>query len=294
MINITKKQKIIVYLLVLAVGFSFLVISLQKNITQVSAQVVPVTVNINHLGFGTVFPGEELTGTFSVSYAEEGEGVNYRIIQKRKPLPPEHSEYPDGGDPEMPGFYNNLCPHLEKVSLEGEGDTEGQDGNAFVGPEDITDVWTIYFKVPAIFGHVAQEHMGGIISESGEYGCDISVDVLISPSSICGMKFFDVNQDREMWGDDYVLPDWTINLLEFTDCTSGEGCDNGWEVIASEITDNNGNYCFDLLEAGTYRVKEVLQPGWFPTIPTNPDYHQATINEGQTLNYIDFGNYIER
>ena len=31
--------------------------------------------------------------------------------------------------------------------------------------------------MPAIFGHVAQDHTGGVINEAGEYGCDISIDL---------------------------------------------------------------------------------------------------------------------
>ena len=80
---------------------------LQGPIFKVSAQIVPVTVGMENLSFGTVFPGEELEGNFIVTYADTGDGIGYRIIQKRKPLPPEHPEYPNGGDPEMPGYYRS-------------------------------------------------------------------------------------------------------------------------------------------------------------------------------------------
>jgi len=165
-------------LITLAVMFSFILvlITLQMNITKVSAQIVPVTVSTKNLTFDTVFPGEELQGNFIVTYVDEGDGIAYKLIQKPKPLSPEHPEYPNGGDPQNPGYYRNLCPFLTKVSNEGEGDTEGQ---AFVGPAstDSSDTWIIYFKVPAIFGHVAQDHTGGVVSENGEYGCDISIDI---------------------------------------------------------------------------------------------------------------------
>ena len=160
-----EKKKLLIFLIFfisLTVIVSYLMINSQK----VSAQIVPVTVSTNNLSFGTVFPGEELQGNFIVTYIDEEGEINYRIIQKPKPLPEEH--------PDSPGFYRNLCPFLTPVSVEGEGDTTS---SAFVGNADLSDNWTIYFKVPAIFGQVGQDHTGGVVSENGEYGCDISIDI---------------------------------------------------------------------------------------------------------------------
>ena len=78
----------------------------------------------------------------------------------------------------MPGYYRNLCPFLEKVSVETEGDTED---SAFVGLSDTSDTWIIYFRVPAIFRNVGQAHIGGVVDSNGEYGCDVSVDILEEP-----------------------------------------------------------------------------------------------------------------
>jgi len=172
-----RKKRLKKQALIFGLPISIIIIILiifQGQIFKVSAQIVPVTVNVEHLDFGTVFPGEELEGNFIVTYADTGDGIAYRIVQERKPLPPEHPEYPDGGDPEMPGYYRNLCSHLTKVKdiTETDQDTEN---SAFVGPEDISDTWIIYFEVPAIFGNVAQDHIGSVIDENGEYGCDISI-----------------------------------------------------------------------------------------------------------------------
>lgn len=164
--NIFKKQKLF-FLFTIVVFLTVVLIGFWINSTRVSAQILPVVVNVEHLDFGTVFPGETLEGNFIVTYATTTGGVYYRIIQKPKPLPEGHPEYP--------GYYKDLCPFLEKVSVETEGDTEDR---AYVGEDDTSDTWIIYFKVPAIFGHVAQEHIGGVVSSSGEYGCDVSIDIL--------------------------------------------------------------------------------------------------------------------
>ena len=153
----------------------------------VSANVYPVVVSVDYIDidFGTVFPGESLERNFTVTYATTGDGVFYRIIQKNKPLP--GAQVPEG----YPGLieeycqeylddltrcYRNLCPYLDKVSVEQqEGDTEER---AFVGPGDTSDTWIIYFEVPAIFGHVSQDHIGEVVSSNGDYGCDVSIEIL--------------------------------------------------------------------------------------------------------------------
>jgi len=171
-INFSNKK---IWIIAIPIVLVILILAIfQGKIFKVSAQVVPITVNIENLDFGTVFPGEQLQGNFIVTYVDEGNGIKYQLIQKRKPLPSEHPDYPNGGDPQMPGYYKNLCPYLEKTNNEGEGDTET---DAFVGPNDPTDTWIIYFKVPAIFGNVSQDHVGGVIDSSGEYGCDVSIDI---------------------------------------------------------------------------------------------------------------------
>lgn len=163
--------------IIMVAGFFFAAVLIgQYHIIRVSADtiILPVAVIEKGLDFGTVFPGEEHEGTFTIQYVEEPErdNITYRVILQRKPLPPDHPEYPNGGDPDMPGYYKDLCPSLTAMSVEETGNT----GN--VGLNDISDVWTIYFKVPAIIGNVAQSHEGEIVTSNGEYGCDISIDVL--------------------------------------------------------------------------------------------------------------------
>ena len=81
-------------------------------------------------------------------------------------------EYPD----DLTRCYRNLCPYLDPVSAEPiEQDTQSQ---ASVGPTDTSDAWIINFSVPAIFGYAAQAHVGGVIDSSGEYGCDVSIDII--------------------------------------------------------------------------------------------------------------------
>ena len=163
-------------LILLAIAVGLILLSLKFFATRITANIFPVIVHETDLAFGTVFPGEELQGNFEVHYAYQQGGVTYTIILKRKPLPEGHPEYPNGGDPEMPGYYRNLCPFLTPIKVV-EGLEQDTPEGAYVGIEDLSDVWIIYFKVPAIIGTVAQEHTGEVVTSNGEYGCDISINI---------------------------------------------------------------------------------------------------------------------
>ncbi len=168
------KPKTLAFLIGMGLVLTLALVYLQITLTNVSAQVIPIIIHEDHLDFGTVFPGEHRSGNFVVNIAPdyEGDPVIYQIIQKRKPLP---EGYLGEGDPELPGYYRNLCPFLTKTNNEGEGDTENQ---AQVGGQnDLADSWIVDFNVPAILGYVAQDHTYGVVSTNGDYGCDISIDI---------------------------------------------------------------------------------------------------------------------
>ena len=162
------------------------IVTIWFSSNRVSANVWPISVSVSHIDFGTVFPGETLQENFIVNYATTGDGVYYRIIQRNKPLPGAEppqwyngsieeycQEYPD----DLSRCYRDLCPFLDKVKVE-QDVIEDTESEAFVGPNDISDTWTIYFQVPAIFGNVSQDHIGGVITEGGEYGCDVSIEII--------------------------------------------------------------------------------------------------------------------
>ncbi len=279
MINLLTKPKKLLTTLVIVVVLSLVLVNLQNSLIAVSAQALPLVVYEDHLDFGLVFPGQIRDGYFRVFYSSDGgDGdVNYRLIQKRKPLPSTHPEYPNGGDPDLPGYYRDLCPYILKISQDGEGDTES---SALVGPNDLMDIWKVELEVPAILDYVAQNHTGGVVSSNGEYGCDISVDIAVPNTSICGYKFFDLDENGQFAGNDYGLSSWTINLKQF----DGQV----WQTIKSELTAVNGYYCFEFLNPGTYRVEEVLKPNWANTTPLS---QEVTISELENLN-INFGNFL--
>lgn len=97
-------------------------------------------------------------------------------------------------------------------------------------------------------------------------------------SSICGTKFNDLNCDGVVTSSDPGLLGWTIELR-----------DAGGTVIATDVTDATGGYCFDGLVSGTYTVSEQNQAGWTQTFPAAPGTHTIALGVNDAV-LANFGN----
>ena len=98
--------------------------------------------------------------------------------------------------------------------------------------------------------------------------------------SISGTKYNDVNgngQRDDTAGSEPGLSGWTINLLDESD-----------NILGSTVTDSNGDYWFDQLLPGTYKVCEVGQTGWIQT--SSPECFVITVS-ADDHNYNNFGNF---
>ncbi|MBW3585724.1 MAG: hypothetical protein KY448_07715, partial [Cyanobacteria bacterium 0813] len=102
------------------------------------------------------------------------------------------------------------------------------------------------------------------------------------PNSISGLKFNDLNnnaiQDAPA---ETGLPNWQF----FLDTNDNGTLDTG---EPNTLTDAAGSYKFLDLSAGTYKVREVLQPTW---TQTTPDPADITVTSGQDITNINFGNF---
>ncbi len=88
--------------------------------------------------------------------------------------------------------------------------------------------------------------------------------LLTGTAEIHGIKFNDLDGDGqfEPGAGEAPLEDWEI----FLDLNNNGVLDDG---EPSQLTDANGQYAFTNLDAGSYTVAEVLQPGWTQTSPIN-------------------------
>ncbi|MEM2944245.1 MAG: SdrD B-like domain-containing protein, partial [Methanomassiliicoccales archaeon] len=94
---------------------------------------------------------------------------------------------------------------------------------------------------------------------------------------ISGYKFHDIDGDGNWDLGEPGLANWTIELY-----ASG-----GAVPIASTITNSNGYYIFDPVQAGNYTVKEVLKAGWYNTRPTALF---VTVQAGVHVTDVNFAN----
>jgi uncharacterized repeat protein (TIGR01451 family) len=102
-----------------------------------------------------------------------------------------------------------------------------------------------------------------------------SVDLI---AMICGYKFYDANANGVWDAGEPPVAGFKIELY-----------DQSNNLLATAFTADDGSYCFDGLDAGTYTVQEVLPPdsGWMPTTPTSIT---VTLLSGEISMDNNFGN----
>ena len=101
--------------------------------------------------------------------------------------------------------------------------------------------------------------------------------------AIEGNKWNDLDQDGIKDEGEPGLANWTIYL----DTNNNGQFD---EDEPARITDADGNYAFNFIEAGSYSVAEVPKPGWTQTFPDGT--HDITLGEGETISNLNFGNFL--
>jgi hypothetical protein len=76
------------------------------------------------------------------------------------------------------------------------------------------------------------------------------------------------------------LSGWTVDLE-----------DSSGNVLASTLTDSNGNYSFTDVGGGSYQIAEVVPTGWVQTQPLYPTNYSFTTKSGLNLSALVFGDH---
>jgi hypothetical protein len=99
---------------------------------------------------------------------------------------------------------------------------------------------------------------------------------------IAGNVFNDLNGDAAKASGDPNLSQWRV----FIDANH----DGVWQASErNALTDTNGNYAFNALPAGSYRIAQQLQTGWRRTKPSAA-YYDVNVGSGGTASGKTFGN----
>ena len=174
--NFYKKTTYLFVLIPIIIGgvvFGFF----DSHFIKVSAQINYLSVSINHIDFGTVFPQEEFVRDFTVELTDailesESPGeIKYKITENPKP-----------------GYPKNLSAFVENQKDPTESDTDTvENANLKIdgesGIDDVSDKWFLHFDVPPIFGNLPQDYNSGdpIASEQGSHGVDIKIELTEEP-----------------------------------------------------------------------------------------------------------------
>jgi protocatechuate 3,4-dioxygenase beta subunit len=108
----------------------------------------------------------------------------------------------------------------------------------------------------------------------------------ILPASIHGTKWSDANGDGSRDPDEPGLPGVTI----YIDLNDNGVLDDGEPTTVTTDVDEVGRYWFEDLRPGSYVIREVVPDEFMQTFPPNGGEHRVTIESGQALEDLDFGN----
>jgi hypothetical protein len=106
--------------------------------------------------------------------------------------------------------------------------------------------------------------------------------VISNGSSIAGVVFNDFDQNGLPGPSEPGLSEVTV----YNDGNNNGKLDAGERTV---VTDASGNYLFTNLPAGSYKIRQILQAGWFQTSPANNYGWTITLSSGQQLTGKNFG-----
>jgi len=119
---------------------------------------------------------------------------------------------------------------------------------------------------------------------------DIIHDVLFlntQNSSVCGYKVEDMDGNGIWDEDEEGILGWEVRLYRMMDqVLVGAPMAVDYELVATEYTDEDGEYCFTGLTPGQYKVEEVMQAGWYNTSPLGYTF-EITSGDKESFDFLN-------
>lgn len=104
------------------------------------------------------------------------------------------------------------------------------------------------------------------------------IEEILAKATIDGTVYQDTNNNKIKDTGENGLPGWSVNLKK---------SDNS--PISTVQTNDEGEYLFDGVCDGGYKVELTVQPDWQIISPTNPNSHNVAIQNGISLEDLNFG-----
>lgn len=120
----------------------------------------------------------------------------------------------------------------------------------------------------------------GELQDTADFG-----NYQISPGSIAGTKFNDVNGNGSRDSGEVGLSGWRINLTGTTYF--------GGSASQSLTTDQDGQYTFTGIWPGAYTVSEVWRSNWRQTHPPSLAPNFVSLGKEESRTGVDFGNAVD-
>ena len=182
------------------------------------------------------------------------------------------------GDPGLPNWevdlYNSSGVFVasQLTDASGDFDFQGLDPGTYTVAEVVQS--RLDPDRPAAAGHLHGQPLPRAAPTSGlQFGDFQNI-------TISGEKFNDLTEAGGFLPGDPGLQGWTIDLFN-----------SAGDIIATTVTDANGNYSFSNVGPGTYTVRRKLQAGWIQTFPAAPGTYTVTATSGQDASGLLFGNF---
>ena len=187
--------------------------------------------------------------------------------------------------------YNSQSPN-ESADVSGH---DGHDGPVWF--DGITESWG---DIIPPFDYDGGSYPGKNWTAEGQAiynnNCEVPAEI---NGTISGVKFHDLDDDGDpQEGEEPELSDWEIRLYEV---------DTPWVLVSTTTTDGDGEYEFNDITEGSYKVCELMKEGWTQTFVSNgsanmspnvfeegPECRTVNVDTPEDSSTVNFGNYFEK